>query len=119
ENLLARLAEIPHIEVIRFGTRTPVTLPYRVTARLAKIIARYHPVWLNTHFNSAEELTPEACQALKNLADHGIPLGNQAVLLKGVNDTPEKMMKLCRKLIQNRVRPYYVFHAHMVDGTEH
>jgi len=119
ENLLERIREIPHVEVIRFGTRTPVTLPYRVTKKLAAILAKYHPVWVNTHFNSASELTNEAQIALANLADAGIPLGNQAVLLKGINDSNESMLELCRALIRNRVRPYYIFHAHMIAGTEH
>lgn len=119
ENLLERLRAIPHVEVIRFGTRTPVTLPYRVTANLARILAKFHPVWVNTHFNCASELTPEAELALANLANAGVPIGNQAVLLKGVNDSPETMLELCRALIRNRVRPYYIFHAHMIAGTEH
>lgn len=119
EHLLQKISDIPHVEIIRFGTRTPVTLPQRVTQKLAKIISRYHPVWLNTHFNCAEEITPEAELALKNLADAGISVGNQAVLLKGINDDETKMMSLCRKLIRNRVRPYYVFHAHLIAGTEH
>ena len=119
DRLLARISEIPHVEIIRFGTRTPVTLPYRVTANLAKILKKYHPVWVNTHFNCTEELTPEACAAVSNLVDHGIPVGNQSVLLRGVNDSAEKMQDLCRALIRNRVRPYYVFHAHMVAGTAH
>lgn len=118
-SLLEKLRAIPHIEVVRFGTRTPVTLPYRVTRELAQKLSQFHPLWLNTHFNSVAELTPEACQALRNLVDAGIPVGNQTVLLKGVNDSPEQMLALCRKLIANRVRPYYVFHAHMVAGTEH
>ncbi|MFK7825277.1 MAG: KamA family radical SAM protein [Oligoflexales bacterium] len=119
DRLLAKISEIPHVEIIRFGTRTPVTLPYRVTSKLAMILKKYHPVWVNTHFNCAEELTPEACMAISNLVDHGIPVGNQSVLLKGVNDTEQKMQDLCRSLIRNRVRPYYVFHAHMVAGTAH
>jgi lysine 2,3-aminomutase len=118
-NLLGRLREIPHVEIIRFGTRTPVTLPYRVTKELAAILAAHHPVWVNTHFNCADEITPEASQAINNLLSQGIPVGNQAVLLKGVNDSEEKMMALCRTLIVNRVRPYYVFHAHLVAGTAH
>lgn len=119
DNLLARLKEIPHVEFIRFGTRTPVTLPYRCTEKLAKIIAKYHPVWLNTHFNCVEEITPEAEQAVANLVNAGIPVGNQSVLLHGVNDSVEAMMALCRKLLQIRVRPYYLFYPHMVAGTEH
>lgn len=119
ENLLIRLREIPHVEIIRFGTRTPVTLPYRLTESFCKMLSRYHPIWLNTHFNCAEEITREAELAVANLVNHGIPVGNQAVLLKGVNDSSEKMLSLCRKLIKIRVRPYYVFHPHMIAGTEH
>jgi lysine 2,3-aminomutase len=119
ESLLKRLRAIPHIEIIRFGTRTPVTLPYRVTRRLAKMISRFHPVWLNTHFNCVEELTPEAIRAVGNLVDHGIPVGNQSVLLRGVNDTTEKQLALLKGLLKARVRPYYLFHPHLVAGTEH
>jgi lysine 2,3-aminomutase len=119
EQLIQRLREIPHVEIIRFGTRTPVTLPYRVTQELARMLARYHPIYVNTHFNCAEEITPEAEQAVANLVNQGIPVGNQAVLLKGVNDSPERMMALCRRLLQIRARPYYVFHPHAVAGTEH
>lgn len=119
ENLLQRLKEIKHVEIIRFGTRTPVTLPYRVTKKLCQILAKYHPIWVNTHFNCLEEITPEAEHALKNLVDAGIPVGNQSVLLRGVNDSLEKMAALCQALIRNRVRPYYVFHPHLVEGTAH
>lgn len=119
EQLLQKLRAIPHVEIIRFGTRTPVTLPYRVTRQLAEMLARYHPIYVNTHFNCAEEITPEATQAVANLVNHGIPVGNQAVLLQGVNDSPEKMMALCRSLLRIRARPYYVFHPHAVEGTEH
>ena len=119
EGLLQRLRAIPHVEIIRFGTRTPVTLPYRVTKRLAQSLARYHPVWVNTHFNCPEELTPEAAQAVANLVDCGIPVGNQSVLLRGVNDDPGRMLTLLRGLLKMRVRPYYLFHPHLVEGTEH
>ena len=119
DQLLSKISAIPHVEVIRFGTRTPVTLPYRVTDKLCKILSKYHPVWVNTHFNHASEITPEAAVALSNLVNNGIPVGNQSVLSKGVNDSKESMMDLCRSLIRNRVRPYYVFHAHMVAGTKH
>lgn len=119
ESLLARLRAIPHVEIIRFGTRTPVTLPYRVTRRLARIIAKYHPVWVNTHFNCPEELTTEAALAVANLVDHGIPVGNQSVLLRGVNDDPQRMLSLLRGLLKMRVRPYYLFHPHLVAGTDH
>ena len=119
ENLLQRLRAIPHVEIIRFGTRTPVTLPYRVTKRLAALLAKYHPVFVNTHFNCAEELTAEARLAVANLVNAGIPVGNQAVLLRGVNDSSERMLDLCRNLLNARVRPYYVFHPHTVAGTKH
>ncbi|MCX6131464.1 MAG: KamA family radical SAM protein [Proteobacteria bacterium] len=119
EQLLQKIRAIPHVEIIRFGTRTPVTLPYRVTANLAKILAKYHPVYVNTHFNCVEEITPEAALAVANLANAGISVGNQAVLLRGVNDSPERMMALCRGLLKIRARPYYVFHPHAVAGTEH
>ena len=119
ENLLDRLRRIPHVEIIRFGTRTPVTLPYRVTKALAAMIARYHPVFVNTHFNCAEELTPEARVAVTNLVDAGIPVGNQSVLLRGVNDEYQRMHDLLRGLLRFRVKPYYLFHPHNVQGTEH
>jgi lysine 2,3-aminomutase len=114
-----RLRQIPHVEIIRFGTRTPVTLPYRVTAELAKKLAAFHPIFINTHFNCAEEVTPEAAQAIENLVNNGFPVGNQAVLLRGVNDSTEKMIQLSRALLKIRVRPYYLFHPHLVEGTEH
>lgn len=118
-SLVERLRAIPHVDIIRFGTRTPVTLPYRVTKHLADELARFHPIWLNTHFNCAEEVTPEAMQAVANLANAGIPVGNQSVLLKGVNDTADRMLALLRLLLKARVRPYYLFHPHLVEGTEH
>ncbi len=119
EDLLQRLRAIKHVEIIRFGTRTPVALPYRCTEKLASILKKYHPIWVNTHFNNAAELTPEAAQAIENLVNAGIPVGNQSVLLKGVNDTPAQMMDLLRGLLRMRVRPYYLFHPHRVAGTEH
>lgn len=118
-NLARRLYEIPHVEMIRFGTRTPVTLPYRVTKKLAQSLAEFHPVFVNTHFNCVEEITPDAQQAIANLVDAGIPVGNQSVLLKGVNDQYDQMMALLRGLLKMRVRPYYLFHPHLVDGTDH
>lgn len=118
-SIAARLREIPHVDIIRFGTRTPVTLPYRVTRELAKKLSAYHPIFVNTHFNCADEVTPEAVTALSNLVNHGFPVGNQAVLLKGVNDSPESMMALSRALLKARVRPYYLFHPHLVEGTAH
>ena len=117
--LVRRLRAIPHVEIIRFGTRTPVTLPFRVTAELCSQLAQFHPIWVNTHFNCVEELSSEACQALDNLLSAGIPVGNQSVLLRGVNDSTEALSSLCRRLVQARVRPYYLFHPHLVRGTSH
>lgn len=117
--LLTSLREIDHVEIIRFGTRTPVTLPYRITPELTAMLKDFHPIWLNTHFNSHLELTPDAVLAVGRLLDAGIPVGNQAVLLAGVNDTKEQMAALCRSLIRHRIRPYYVFHPHTIAGTEH
>lgn len=119
EQLLVSLREIKHVEIIRFGTRTPVTLPYRITDKLCNILKKYHPIWLNTHFNSEKELTPDSKLAIDKLLDAGIPVGNQAVLLKGVNDSEDQMENLCRGLLRYRVRPYYVFHPHTIEGTEH
>lgn len=119
DRLLTKLRAIPHVEIIRLGTRTPSTLPYRITPELCAMLARHHPLWVNTQFNCAEEITPEARRALANLVDHGIPVGNQAVLLRGVNDAVERMMALSRALMAARVRPYYLFHPHRVAGTDH
>ncbi len=117
--LTARLRAIPHVEIIRFGTRTPVTLPYRVTRSLAKALSEFHPIFVNTHFNCAEELTAEAAMAVAHLVDHGIPVGNQSVLLRGVNDTYDRMLPLLRGLLRLRAKPYYLFQPHMVAGTAH
>jgi lysine 2,3-aminomutase len=119
EWLLGELRAIPHVEVLRLGTRLPVTLPFRVTEELAKMLARFHPLWLNTHFNHPRELTQEAALACARLADAGIPLGNQSVLLAGVNDDPETMQELCEGLLRLRVRPYYCYQAQLLAGTAH
>jgi len=118
-NLLQRLRRIPHVEVLRIGTRTPVALPYRLTAEFTAKLAQFQPLWLNTHFNCAEELTPEATLAIRHLVDAGIPVGNQSVLLKGVNDSFEKMLLLLQTLIRHRIRPYYLFHPHRILGNTH
>ena len=119
ENLLKKLREIDHVEIIRFGTRTPVALPYRITENLANILEKYHPIWINTHFNTDQELTPEAASAIDTLLKRGIPVGNQSVFLKNVNDTSEKMRSLLNGLIRLRARPYYIYHPQIVEGTEH
>jgi lysine 2,3-aminomutase len=119
ENLLSRLRAIPHVEILRIGTRVPVTLPYRVTTELASMLAKYHPLWVNTHFNCAEELTPEAAAAVDTLLREGIPVGNQAVLLRGVNDSTQRLKALLEGLVRLRARPYYLYQAQIVEGTEH
>lgn len=119
EFILGSLKAIPHVEVIRFGTRTPVVLPQRITRELCGLLRKYHPVWLNTHFNHPEEITPEAKEACEKLADSGIPLGNQTVLLKGVNDCPYIIRKLVRELVKIRIRPYYLYQCDLSSGIEH
>ena len=119
EDILRRLRAIPHVEIIRIHTRTPGFLPSRITAKLVKMLRKYHPLFMNVHFNHPDELVPAATKALGRLADAGIPLGSQTVLLKGVNDDPQVMRKLMQRLLMARVRPYYIFQADMVSGTEH
>jgi lysine 2,3-aminomutase len=119
EWLLTRLREIPHVELIRLGTRLPVTLPFRITDSLCQMLEQFHPVWLNTHFNHPAELTAEAAEACDRLLRAGIPVGNQSVLLRGVNDSFETMKRLCETLVRMRVRPYYVYQAQLLEGTEH
>lgn len=117
--LLAELRKIPHVEIIRIGTRMPVVLPYRITDGLVAILKKYHPLWINTHFNHPREITASSKEALGKLADAGMPLGNQSVLLAGVNDCPRIMKKLVHKLVQNRVRPYYLFQCDLSEGLSH
>ncbi len=117
--LLEELSAIPHVEIKRFGTRTPVTLPYRITDELCAILSRHLPVYVNTHFNHPLEITPAARDACFKLARAGVALGNQAVLLKGINNDPFVMRKLNHELLRIMVRPYYIFHAKRVKGTSH
>ncbi len=119
ESTLQALRQIPHLEIIRIGSRMPCFLPQRITPELVNMLKKYHPLFINVHFNHPDELSPLAVQALGRLADAGIPLGNQTVLLKGVNDHPEVMKKLMHKLLMARVRPYYIYQADMVFGTDH
>ncbi|MEZ4599859.1 MAG: KamA family radical SAM protein [Syntrophotaleaceae bacterium] len=119
EKLLSRLRAIPHVEVIRLGSRVPVTLPERITESLCSMLRRHHPVYLNTHFNHPRELTPAAAQACGRLADAGLSLGNQTVLLQGVNDSAAVMRQLVKGLLKMRVRPYYLHHMDLVAGTGH
>ncbi|MDD3703043.1 MAG: lysine 2,3-aminomutase [Victivallaceae bacterium] len=117
--ILTELGSISHVEVIRIGTRTPVVLPYRITDELVAMLKKHHPVWINTHFNHPRELTASARKALRKLADAGIPLGNQSVLLAGVNDCPRIMRSLVHKLVANRVRPYYLYQCDLSEGLSH
>ncbi len=119
EYIIKKLREIPHVEIIRLGTRTPVVMPQRITDDLVNMLKKYHPIWLNTHFNHPNEFTPESMEALRKLADAGIPLGNQSVLLRGVNDCPHIMRELVHKLVMNRVRPYYIYQCDLSLGIEH
>jgi lysine 2,3-aminomutase len=117
--LLDELHRIPHVEVIRIGTRTPVVLPQRITEGLVNVLRRYQPLWINTHFNHPREITGTARKALARLADAGIPLGNQSVLLAGVNDCPRIMKELVHRLVENRVRPYYLYQCDLSEGLSH
>ncbi len=117
--ILTELNQIKHVQVIRIGSRVPVVLPYRITKELVKMLKKHHPLWLNTHFNHPRELTAASQEALKKLANAGIPIGNQSVLLAGVNDCPQIMKKLNQKLVENRVRPYYLFQCDLSEGLSH
>lgn len=119
EWLLEELQQIEHIEVIRIGSRIPVVLPYRITDRLAEILGSCDKLWLNTHFNHPRELTDSSRQAVKKLVKQGIPMGNQTVLLAGVNDCPYIMKTLMQKLVKNRIRPYYIYQCDLSEGLSH
>jgi len=119
ESILRDLREIPHIEVIRIGSRVPVFLPQRIDDELCAMLAKYHPLWMNIHVNHPNEITPELSRALDKLSRAGIPLGNQSVLLAGVNDCVHVMRALVHKLVANRVRPYYIYQCDLVEGSGH
>jgi lysine 2,3-aminomutase len=119
EYILKKLREIDHVQVIRFGTRTPVVMPQRITVELVNMLKKYHPIWVNTHFNHPDEITEESKRAIDLLADSGIQVGNQSVLLKGVNDCVHVMRNLVKKLIAIRVRPYYLYQCDLSYGIEH
>ncbi len=119
ERILKAIRQVPHIDVIRIGSRTPVVLPMRITSELTDMLKRYHPVYINTHFNHPVELTPDAEEACRRLADAGVVLGNQTVLLRGVNDSAPLLADLFRRLVRVRVRPYYLFQCDLVRGVEH
>jgi lysine 2,3-aminomutase len=119
DGILSALDEIEHVEIVRIGSRMPAVLPFRITDELCEMLSRHHPIWLNTHFNHPRELTPEAEEALARLADAGIPLGNQSVLLAGVNDCYRIMRQLVQRLVANRVRPYYLYQCDLSEGLSH
>ena len=118
-NLLKEIRSIPHIEIVRLGSRVPIFLPQRITPELCAMLKEFHPLWINIHTNHPKELTSEVKAALGRLADAGIPMGNQSVLLKGVNDSAEVLKTLFQKLIQCRVRPYYLYQCDLIQGTSH
>jgi len=119
EYIIKKLREIPHVEIVRIGSRVPVVMPQRITDNLVNMLKKYHPVWLNTHFNHPKEITPEAIEACTKMVNAGIPLGNQSVLLRGVNDCMHVMMKLVNDLANIRVRPYYIYQCDLSNGIEH
>ena len=119
EDILRKLKEIPHVEIIRIGSRAPVTNPYRITPELCEILKKYHPIWFNTHFNHPNEITEDSTRACEMLADAGMPLGNQSVLLRGVNDCIHVMKKLVQELVKIRVRPYYIYQCDLSMGLGH
>lgn len=119
ERILAKLRAIPHLEIIRIGSRVPVSLPQRIDDELCRMLEKYHPLWINVHFNHPSECTPEAARACDRLLRAGIPLNNQAVLLKGVNDSVETMKGLVHGLMKMRVRPYYLYQCDPIRGAEH
>ncbi|WP_456400676.1 lysine 2,3-aminomutase [Mesoaciditoga sp.] len=119
EAIIKKFRAIPHVEIVRIGTRTPVVMPQRITDELVNMLRKYHPIWVNTHFNHPNEITPESEKALAKMADAGIPLGNQSVLLRGINDCPQVMKKLVHLLVKNRVRPYYIYQCDLSKGLSH
>ncbi len=119
ERILKRLSAIPHIEFLRIGTRVPIFLPQRITPELCRMLQKYHPLWMSIHTNHPRELTLEVKEALERLANHGVPIGNQSVLLRGVNDDVETMKALVHKLLRCRVRPYYLYQCDLIEGSAH
>lgn len=119
EFIIARLRKIKSIEIIRIGSRLPVLLPQRITSELCRMLEKYHPIWLNTHFNHPIEITKEAASACDRLLRHGIPVQNQSVLLKGINDNVSTLRQLFTELLKIRVRPYYLYHCDNVSGVSH
>ncbi len=119
EWVISELRAIPHVDFVRLGTRMPVVCPQRITDKLCSMLRKYHPVWLNTQFNHPKEITKESAEACARLADAGVPLGNQSVLLKGINDCPYLMRELSQRLLKIRVNPYYIYQCDLSEGIEH
>ncbi|MGC1480897.1 MAG: KamA family radical SAM protein, partial [Chthoniobacterales bacterium] len=119
EFILKRLRAIKHIQFLRIGSRVPIFLPQRITPKLCEMLQKYHPLWMSIHVNHPRELTTEVQAALGRLADHGVPLGNQSVLLAGVNDDVDTMRELIHKLLMCRVRPYYLYQCDLIKGSAH
>ncbi len=119
DEILGKLAEIEHVDIVRIGSRTPVVLPQRITDELITVLKKYKFVWLNTHFNHPREMSPEAKAALAKLAEAGVVMGNQSVLLKGINDNVDVMKQLVHCLVKNRVRPYYIYQCDLSEGIAH
>lgn len=119
DEIIGKIYAIDHVDIIRIGTRTPVVLPQRITDNLINVLKKYPPIWLNTHFNHPSEMTPDAMNALAKLANNGIVLGNQSVLLKGINDHVDVMKNLVHQLVKNRVRPYYIYQCDLSNGISH
>jgi lysine 2,3-aminomutase len=119
ENIISKLRDIPHVEIIRIGTRTPVVLPMRINDNLIDMLKKYQPIWINTHFNHPKEITRDSIKACEKIVDAGIPLGNQSVLLRGVNDSTDILKELFLKLVKMRVRPYYLYQCDLAQGIGH
>lgn len=119
EHIVKRLRDIPHVEIVRIGSRVPVVMPQRITPALVEMLKKYHPVWLNTHFNHKDEITSASKEACELMANAGIPLGNQSVLLRGINDCVHVMKDLVHELVMMRVRPYYIYQCDLSVGLEH
>ena len=119
ETIIKKIRAIEHVEIVRIGSRTPVVMPQRITEDFCNMLKKYHPIWLNTHFNHPNEITPEAQEACERLANAGVPLGNQSVLLAGVNDSVHIMKKLVNQLVKIRVRPYYIYQCDLSNGISH
>lgn len=119
ESIIAKIRKIEHVEIIRIGTRVPVVMPMRITPELLGMLKKYQPIWINTHFNHPKELTEDSIKACADIVEAGIPLGNQSVLLRGINDDTEIMKELLLKLVKARVRPYYLYQCDLSQGLDH